>query len=208
MATFKQGIFGGMSGRIGNIIFADWKGVHVAKTRPQSVAQANSSAQIATRTKMKAIVALSRLILSTCIKPLWDRFAVHESGYNAFVKANIRTVSDDGVIDFSQLVLSQGKMKAPTINSINIDSLDISISLSSQEDNFAMTSDKVFVFWYNKTDEQLEYSGDTGYTRQNQNDIRLHWPNDLAGSETGNVIIVCYRRADGTIVSNSTYALS
>ncbi|MCB1863960.1 MAG: hypothetical protein KDG50_00890, partial [Chromatiales bacterium] len=91
MARIKQGILGGLSGKIANVVGSSWKGIAVLKSLPLSVANPNTAAQQAQRGAMTQIVAAARILLAALIQVYWNPFAQQMSGYNDFVKTNIAT---------------------------------------------------------------------------------------------------------------------
>jgi hypothetical protein len=91
MGVIRQGILGGFSGTVANVVGSSWKGIAVIKSRPLSVANPNTAAQQAQRNRMTGIVAQSRILLAALISPYWNPFAQKMSGYNMFVKENIDT---------------------------------------------------------------------------------------------------------------------
>ena len=92
MAIIKQGILGGFSGKIGNIVGSSWKGIAIMKTKPLSVANPKTAAQVAQRTAFSESVTIATQILADVIKPLWDRFSERKSGYNGFIQYNIGNI--------------------------------------------------------------------------------------------------------------------
>jgi hypothetical protein len=94
MGVIKRGILGGFRGKVANVIGSSWKGIAVIKAMPLSVANPKTAGQVAQRTKMTNIVAFAKIILVNIIKPLNDRFASGESGFNLFVKRNILLFDD------------------------------------------------------------------------------------------------------------------
>ena len=117
MGTIKSGILGGFSGNVGNVVGSSWKGVDYMKSLPTSVHNPRTPLQVAQRLKMKTIVLMAQLILSSSIKKLWNGAAVKMSGFNAFVKANIGAISSTGVVDASKIVASTGPMASTPITS-------------------------------------------------------------------------------------------
>jgi hypothetical protein len=91
MATIRQGILGGFSGKVANIVGSSWKGIAIMKSKPLSVANPRTTAQVAQRTKLTGCVAAARILLAALIQPFWNPFAQRQSGYNAFVGENIDT---------------------------------------------------------------------------------------------------------------------
>lgn len=116
MGVIKQGIQGGFSGKVGPHVGSSWKGINVMRAMPTSVANPNTEAQQEQRSAFKQTSMLASAILTTIIKPYWDRSAVKMSGYNLFVKTNIANATKELGFDFSKLQMSVGRMEATEIN--------------------------------------------------------------------------------------------
>lgn len=200
----KQGIFGGLSGKVGNLTGSSWKGTPVVKSRPQSVAYPATTGQVSQTTKMSAIVAFCKLILSGWIKPLWDRAAVGMSGYNAFVKANIAEFADGEINDYSALVMSKGTMQAPVLMSLAPNAGADSLGFRWQGQGLSgleLNTDIAFCLYINETSGAVKVGSgslrsDGGYS--------LMLDEDLA---EGDVIhqYLAFKRSNGTVISNNAY---
>lgn len=118
MGTIKQGILGGFSGSVAGVVGSSWKGIAVIKAKPLSVANPQTAAQTANRTAFKAATLDGSALLVEIVKPLWDRDAQRQSGYNAFVSANKQAYSDAGVLDVTKLVFTLGKLPETSIDSV------------------------------------------------------------------------------------------
>ena len=101
MGVIKQGILGGFSGKVANVVGSSWKGVAVIKSLPLSVANPNTAGQQAQRGAMTTCVEAARVLLPVLITLFWNRFAQGMSGFNAFVKQNIATFLTAGFTDFN-----------------------------------------------------------------------------------------------------------
>jgi hypothetical protein len=110
MGIIKQGILGGFSGKVGNIIGSSWKGIAVIKAMPLSVAQPVTAKKTAAKARFAEVVSFSKPILVDVIKPLLDRKAVKMSGYNSFAVMNKDNFDSNGVLDYSVLKISQGNI--------------------------------------------------------------------------------------------------
>ena len=108
MGVIKQGILGGFSGSVANVVGSSWKGIAVIKAKPLSVANPRTVAQVANRVKFKAGSELASRTLVGIIKPLWDRDAQHMSGFNAWVQTNHNYFDDLGRQIPGTLVISKG----------------------------------------------------------------------------------------------------
>ena len=205
MGVIKQGILGGFSGKVANVVGSSWKGIAVIKSRPLSVANPKTAAQTGQRTKFSAAVALAVTVLTTLVKPLWDRFAQLQSGYNAFIKANIDAFSTAGVPTYANIVISQGSLLGQVINAINAtngsDSVEVTFTDNSGSGN-ALTTDEVYVMVWNETQDNIGVA--SGAETRGDASASLNMPTNCV---TGDVLhaYLAFRKADGTLVSPTDY---
>ena len=205
MAKMKQGIFGGLSGKVGNLTGSSWKGTPVVKSRPQSVAYPATTGQVAQTTKMSAIVAFCKLILSGWIKPLWDRAAVGMSGYNAFVKANIAEFADGEINDYANLIMSKGTMASTSFVAPIVEDGDLNLVVTWNGASFSglqLSDDVAFLAVINETTGEVAVV--SGALRNSGTATIL-----LAdGASTGDILhfYLAFKRSNGTVISNSSYA--
>lgn len=204
MAKMKQGIFGGLSGKVGNLTGSSWKGTPVVKSRPQSVAYPATTGQVAQTTKMSSIVAFCKPILSGWIKPLWDRAAVGMSGYNAFVKANIAEFADGEINDYESLIMSKGTMASTSFE------VNAPIGLSptvgfvwnpSDLSGLQLANDIAYFLVINETSGKVATK--SGALRSSGVES-LQFAEDYAVGD----VLHCYlafKRANGTVIGNNSY---
>lgn len=205
MARLNQGILGGISGKIGNVVGSSWKGIAVVKSKPLSVANPRTAGQIAQRSSMSKIVQIAAVMLSDTIKPLWDRFAQKKSGYNAFVQSNIANCDADGLVIPSSFTLAKGKMISPEVNSAvasaGTGECVIYFPMTS-EDPFALDSDLAYAAVYSAT-HQL-WATNSVKTARSFGECVVKFDDVILQGETLHVYLA-FKRADGTVVSNTGY---
>jgi len=209
MAIIKQGIMGGFSGTIGNIVGSSWKGIDVMKSKPLSVSNPKTAAQQAQRGKFGQTVAFGANLLSTIIKPLWDRFAMQMSGFNAFVKANIDYFDSDGISDYENLKISEGKMSPVTGFNCSAMTAGDTIDLSwtpEPRGGFELSTDLPYFVIINETSGWIVKIAVADKTRDSEELVGYDVPSVDAGDA---IHAYCaFIRADGTIVSDTAYKLS
>lgn len=110
MGKIKQGILGGVSGKVANVVGSSWKGIAYLKALPLSVANPRTAAQQLQRGKMREIVSDSRLLLASLIQVYWNPFAQFMSGYNAYVKENIDAYNETSLNTPADLFASRGTL--------------------------------------------------------------------------------------------------
>ena len=202
-AVIRRGILGGFSNKIGNIVGTSWKGIAVMKSLPLSVANPQTALQQETRGKFKTVSQIGSKLLANIIKPLWDRFAQSESGYNAFVKENFNNVSDDGTFNSNALVTSKGKMAGTDIATfVAHAATDIATVtwLTTLLDQYQLSTDLVYVVVYNV--ELNKFFFNTGVVVRSAGTIAISIPGTTVGDTMS--YWLSFKRADGTVVSNNT----
>jgi len=207
MARLIQGILGGISGKIGNVVGSSWKGIAIIKSKPLSVANPRTSGQIAQREKMSAVVAFAKVILASVIKPLWDRFAQQQSGYNAFVSENIDLFTETLPDPLGALVISKGKMTAVTPSSVSGAPLTDIVTINyptNLPDSLALATDIAYVVFVTHDPDSITAGSNTATRATGTIDIQL--PADMVDGN-GFECYLAFRRADGTVVSNTGYLI-
>lgn len=205
MGVIKRGLIGGFSGRVGSIVGSSWKGIAVIKSLPLSVANPRTSGQVAQRTAFSYTSKFASSILASYVKPLWDRFASQESGYNAFMKKNVplySTIADEHSNDF---VISQGKMQSTDFAMNNVSADQNFVEMTWVDDSgtgLKLATDISYLVAYNATNGEFGTSDSHNTRDTGSDDVQM--PSNLT---TGDIINVwlAFRRADGTIVSDSSY---
>lgn len=204
MATFKQGILGGFSGKVGGVIGSSWKGIDTMRSQPSSVTNPRTNAQVANRSRFKSVSQLAAAMLTTIVKPLNDRFAQKMSGFNDFCQRNASAFDALGAFVPANLVLSRGKLSAPTglvQQASGYDDVVIEFS-SDLSGSFDAKADKVYAVVIDKDGNVLGVSSGQ-FTR----DEAIFNCSPVVGRSAANpgYLYMSFLREDGTQVSNSTY---
>ncbi len=156
MGVIKQGILGGFSGKVANVVGSSWKGIAVIKSLPLSVTNPNTAAQQAQRGKMMQIVAAARILLAALIQPYWNPFAQKQSGYNAFVSENIDTFATAGFTTFADFFSMRGSLLGVVTGSIISDDSSNTITVPWTDNSGtsdALATDEMIFVVYNETQD-------------------------------------------------------
>lgn len=204
MGIIKRGILGGFSGKVANIVGSSWKGIAVMKSLPLSVANPRTTAQVEQRTKFSNVVAFSKEILTTVIKPLWDRFAQQQSGFNAFISTNIDLFDDEIPDPAADLIISQGKMEQTSITNITvtIPEVNILVEWDTAVSGLKLASDIPYIVFVNGTSGEVRGFDLTGAATRNDGSTELNLQGFFSTGDTGNFYLA-FKREDGTVVSNT-----
>lgn len=114
MATIYQGILGPVSGKVGNVVGATWRGIDYLRILPANVTNPRTPAQGRQR---QAFLLVMRFLspLLDFIRIGYRGFADGMSAYNAAMSYVLRNavVGDfpDQVIDFGRVLVSRGNLR-------------------------------------------------------------------------------------------------
>lgn len=110
MAKIKAGILSKVSGKVAGVVGGTWKGTNYLRELVKP-ANPNTPLQQAQRSQMRAVVRCARTLTGDVFKPFLDKFLKNMSGYNWFVKNNIKKFSGDDNALASALAFSTGNMQ-------------------------------------------------------------------------------------------------
>jgi len=208
MGVLKQGILGGFSGKVANIIGTSWKGIAVIKAMPLSVANPKTAGQVAQRALFKNCSLFGVVILAVIIKPLWDRFSIRMSGFNSFVKDNIALFSSETPYPVADFVISKGKMAATAMLTGTFvpteDHIDITWA-ADEGTGYKLATDIPYVVVFNSTTNEIDVSdGITESVTRASHAFAV--PIAIAGVDAEeSQVYLAFKRADGTVVSNTAH---
>jgi len=204
MATFKQGILGGFSGKVGGVIGSSWKGIDTMRSQPSSVTNPRTNAQVANRSRFKSVSQLAAAMLTTIVKPLNDRFAQKMSGFNDFCQRNAGAFDSLGTFIPGNLVLSKGKLSAPT--DLEQDASGMIEAIVNFSPNlvgsFDAATDKVYAVVVGKDGDIFGVS--SGVATRADAIVVVPTVTGRSIADPG-TLYLSFLRADGTQVSNSSY---
>lgn len=206
MGKISQGILGGLSGKVGNVIGGSWKGIDYLRIKPSSVANPRTEGQVNQRNKFT--VSLEYLQANKdFIKVGYKAFAVKKTEFNAamsYVLNNgIIGTAPNFSIDYSLALVSRGSLSSPLNGSVDLSTANqVTFDWDDNSaDGNANSTDKAMVLAYNPSKKESISILD-GAQRSATSQIL-----SLPTSYTGDTIelFMAFVSVDGKIVSNSVY---
>lgn len=144
MGKIKKGV---ISGLVGNLVLANYKGTQVVKQRPTNT-KPPTAAQIKQRNKMRVVNAFIKNIKPVIYVGYQESAKL--SGYNECVSELLSNALqvDNGIysINYPEVKISRGLLPAPMIESVEINGNAIAISWNkSIRDGKSRKNDEAFV---------------------------------------------------------------
>ncbi|MCR4659598.1 MAG: DUF6266 family protein [Bacteroidales bacterium] len=113
-ATIRQGILGGFSGRIGNVVGSSWKGRAVIKARPLHVHDPKTAKQLLSRARFAMVQKLLSLIGASTAAAGFKSKSRSITEANYFVRTNYDAITgselDNLSVDYSLVSVAEGKL--------------------------------------------------------------------------------------------------
>lgn len=173
------GVFTGYKGKVGNTVYAMWKGIQTFKTRSQP-SNPQSADQTKNRTLFSTFIGVFKPLISNLVVPFWNVFATsRQTGWGNLIGAN-QLKQAGGTINYEALVVSKGSLPLDPIvaGTYTTGSGIVSIEWSqsgcagSADEDFAMGAvyDKGTGKWYfssgsdTRVDEGLDVATESGLT--------------------------------------------
>jgi len=113
MGKINQGILGGVSGKIGNVIGGTWKGIDYLRIMPSSVANPKTPAQIDQRSKFVTVLKFLQSVtpfLRIGYKTQAIKMTQFNSAMSETLKNSVTGSYPNYVIDYGNVLLSKGTL--------------------------------------------------------------------------------------------------
>ena len=205
MGKISQGILGGFSGKVGNVIGGNWKGIDYMRVKPASVANPQTDGQMDQRSKFSTVISFLQPI-SEFIKVGFKSYAIKMTAFNSAMSYNVKNALDgdypDYEINYANALVSRGSLAGalnPTVVSGNVGQVTFSWEDNSTEGN-ANATDKAMLLVINPTKKEAVFITD-GVARTTEEQL-LTVPANYSGDDVE--CFIAFMALDGT-VSNSKY---
>lgn len=113
MATLKNGILGGVRGKIGNVVGSSWNGIDYLKTLPSHYTDAKTEVQVSNRSKFLRVIRFLQPI-TEFIRVGFKSQAVKKTAFNAATAYHYHNAITgeypDIVMDFTKVMVSRGNL--------------------------------------------------------------------------------------------------
>ena len=205
MGKISQGILGGISGKVGNVIGASWKGIHYLRIKPASVANPRTPGQVNQRNKFKATLDFlqpSLAFIQAGYKYQQNKQSAFNAAMSYILQNAIIGVAPDFSVDYANALVSRGNLTGAQNPAVSITAGLATVSWTdNSSDGNARADDTVMLLVYFPDRKESVVRVTNGSTRDLES-----MSADLSGfvGETAEVYLA-FRTADGTAVSDSSY---
>ncbi len=205
MGKLQGGILGTMTGKVGGVVGSTWKDKNTLRSYRSSIAVSQTAASVQARNAFASAVGLTLKISGALARPFWQRFEKSMSGYNALLSSVRKSFTNAGVFVPTDLVISKGKMEETTFTAKVVSGGVLRIEWDTTTGGYKLNNDLPVLVVINQ-DGSLAKAFDNvalNATRATGG-VELPLSEWVVGID-GHAYLA-FRRADGSMVSNSSYA--
>ena len=162
MGKINQGILGGFSGKVGNVIGGNWKGIDYMRVKPASVANPKTEGQVNQRSKFTTVLQFLQPMkdfIKVGFKLYTDKKTEFNSAMSYNLKNGVAGTFPNFSIDYANALVSRGPLSGalnPTVASSGAGSVELNWTDNSTEGN-AKATDKALVLVYNPTKGEVVF---------------------------------------------------
>lgn len=160
MAEIKQGILGGVSGKVGTVVGASWRGKNIIRAMPRKTGKKATKKQLEHRSKFR--------LVSNFLQPLnslFNRYFGASQGLKSpvnlalayHIKEAVVRQEDAFVIQVEKVVISKGILPTVTMNTVTVDNATLSLAWTiNAEVSLGEATDLLTVVVYDKQSHLIQ----------------------------------------------------
>lgn len=185
MGTYKKGILGSFSGKVGTVVGSSWKGIEYMRSLPKPSTKAPTDLQLEQRIKFAIATGFLRPI-SSLVNLGYKSLAVNKTGYNLataqVIAEAIIGVYPEFQIDYAKVLFSKGNLTGPW-NAVSTSDSPAVVNISWTDNSglgTAKETDKAVILVYNPDKAQFVFNTNSGAARSVLTDSMVV-PPDFSG---------------------------
>jgi hypothetical protein len=206
MGKINQGILGGVSGQVGNVIGGTWKGIDYLRIKPSSVANPRTEGQVDQRTKFSTALLFLQP-MTDFLRTGFKLYANKMTQFNAAMSYNLNNAITGAypnfMIDYASALVSRGNLtgaangaaSSPSAGSVEVTWTDNSASGS------AVATDKSLIVLLNTSRGEAIFT--SAGPERSVGSATIPVPSEYSGESVE--VFLGFISADGTKVANSVY---
>lgn len=205
MGKAKNGIFGNVRGKVGNVIGSSWKDVYYFKSRPQKVSNPRTAKQMKQRSKF----SLVQQMISATIEVIRVGFKHMQTGstsaYNEATSYNMlnamKETEKGHEIDYEKFMIARGDLEIANDVSVEMDGSELRFYWDTTPHGNASEHDQAILVAYNPEMKTSVYDLSAAKRRAGEGYVTI--PEFWKGTTIETYL--AFNRDDGSMVSDSVY---
>lgn len=205
MGRISKGVLGGFSGKVGNVIGGNWKGIDYMRVKPSKVKNPRTEGQVNQRSKFATVLQFLQP-MKDFLKVGFKAFAIKQSEFNSAMSYNLKNAVvgeyPNPSIDYANVRLSRGALTGAMNALFEATPGEVVFNWSDNSgQGSAKATDVALLMIYNETKGEAIFTT-YGEVREAGTQT-LPIPDDYLGDNLH--FFISFISSDGKEVSNSSY---
>ncbi|MFV0521997.1 MAG: DUF6266 family protein [Mangrovibacterium sp.] len=193
MGKINQGILGGVSGQVGNVIGGTWKGIDYLRIKPSSVTNPRTEGQVDQRSKFSTVLRF--------LQPMTDGFKLYANKmtqFNAAMSYNLNNAITGAypnfAIDYANSLVTRGNLTGAVDGAVSSPSaaiVDVTWTDNSGSGS-ALATDKAMILLYNATRGESVFT--TAGPVRTAGTETISVPSEYTGEDVEGILRIYLRR--------------
>lgn len=207
MARYMKGALGAFSGKLGNVVGANWRHIDYLRSLPRPSKKPATELQLAQQAKFRLAVSFLSTIKDVVNLGFGDESLGKSTGYNEALKLMLHNAIvgsyPEYEIDYEKVVISKGSLAAlMSLTFSEASPMDLEYRWEFEPNRFnSFADDEVVILLYNKTKNLFSI-----YENAQRDDLafQVTMPNSFEGDEIVSWVFLV--KNDGKAISPSQFA--
>ena len=206
MGKINQGILGGVSGQVGNVIGGTWKGIDYLRIKPSSVANPRTEGQVDQRSKFSTVLQFLQP-MTDFLRVGFKLYANRMTQFNAAMSYNLNNAVTGAypnfMIDYASALVTRGNLTGAAngaATSQSAGSVEVTWTDNSGSGS-AQTTDKALIVLLNTTRGEAVFT--TAGPLRSDATATIPVPSEYSGEDVE--VFLGFVSDAGTKVANSVY---
>lgn len=206
MGKINQGILGGVSGQVGNVIGGTWKGIDYLRIKPSSVANPRTEGQVDQRSKFSTVLRFLQP-MTDFLRVGFKLYANKMTQFNAAMSYNLNNsitgAYPNFTIDYANALVSRGNLTgAANGSSYSSGPGNVEVTWNDNSGSgSAQATDKAIIALLNTSRGEAIFTTDGPVRTAGSESISV--PSEYSGEAVE--VFLGFVSEDGTKVANSVY---
>lgn len=205
MGSLNHGVFGGFSGKVGNVVGSSWKDIQYIRSRPAKYNDAKTKSQVKQRGRFTLAMGSLRTFTPFLRVGFQSQASGRMTAFNAAMSYNMKNAvkgeKENVALDYVSVRVARGDLEGATGIRAEVVDGALHVNWDSTASGNARPDDVAMVLAYNPAKELSVYDLNGG--KRAASTAVLPLPSDWEGDALHAYLV--FKSADGADVSESVY---
>jgi len=206
MGKISQGVLGGFSGKVGNVVGGTWKGIDYMRIKPANVTNPRTEGQVDQRSKFSTVLRFLQP-MTDFLRVGFKLYANKMTQFNAAMSYNLNNAITGAypnfMVDYASALVTRGNLTGAANGAASSPSAgDVQITWDDNSGSgSAQATDKALIVLLNTTRQEAVFT--TAGPARSAGTETISVPSEYTGEDVE--VFLGFISEDGSKVANSSY---